>query len=104
MKTVDLSTANNNKSVIIDIEYSIACVKAEGGGIIKLFHPQPTRTKVVRTHLRSGIKRGTVKQMIEGEKFNAEDRISRYFCNVHPELLSDADYNASNSSVTLILV
>ena len=104
METVDLSTANNNKSVIIDIEYAIACKKAEGGGIIKLFHPQTTRKKAVRTHIRASLRRGNIKQMLEGERFNAEDRISRYLCNVYPELLSDADYNASNASVTLILV
>ena len=104
MKTVDLSTANNNKSVIIDIEYAVACVKAEGGGVIKLLHPQPTRARAVRTHLRAAVKRGTVKQILEGEKFNAEDRISRYFCNVHPELLNDTDYDLANPSVTLILV
>ena len=104
MKTVDLSSANNNKSVIIDIEYAVACLKAEGGGVLKLIHPQITRGRVVRTHLRASLKRGGIKQMLEGEKFNSEDRISRYFCNLYSELCEDVDYNAGNSTVTFILV
>ena len=108
MITVDLSTANNSHSMLIDAEYSIANLKADGGGVIKFVHGvgrgSSVRRKALRAHLRKAVRRGNVKQMLEGEKFSQEDRLTRFFCNFHPELARDADLGAKNPNITLVRI
>jgi len=108
LKTVDLSAANNCRTMLIDAEYNMACIKAEGGGLIKFIHAggsgAVTRRKALRSHLRNAVRRGAIKQMLEGEKLSSEDRLSRYFCNFHPELAEDVDFNGKNANVTFVRI
>ncbi|MBQ2732566.1 MAG: hypothetical protein IJF74_00255 [Clostridia bacterium] len=108
MITVDLSTANNSRAMLIDAEFNIASVKADGGGLIKFIHGvgrgSSVRRRSLRSHLRNAVRRGSVKQMLEGERFSSEDRLSRYFCNFHPELNDDPDINGKNANITFVRI
>ena len=108
MITVDLSTSNNSHSMLIDAEYSIANIKADGGGVIKFVHGvgrgSSVRRKALRAHLRNALRHGSIKQMLEGEKLSQEDRLTRSFCNFHPELAQDEDLGAKNANITLVRI
>ena len=108
MKIVDLSSAINTRSMLIDAEYSIACAKVEGESLIKFIsgigRGGVTRRRALRSHLRNSVRHGSVKQMLECERFKDDDRLSRYFTNLHPELSSDADALSANPNVTFIKI
>ena len=108
MKTVDLSSSINTRSMLIDAEYSIACAKAEGIGLVKFINGDGrggvARRRALRSHLRNSIRRGSVKQMLEGDKISAEDRLTRFFCSFHPELHNDPDVESKNPNVTFVRV
>lgn len=108
MKTVDLSSSINTRSMLIDAEYAIACAKAEGIGLVKFINGSGrggiSRRKALRSHLRNSVRRGSIKQILECEKVNSEDRLTRFFCNFHPELSDDPDMESKNSNVTYVRV
>ncbi len=108
MKTVDLSNSINTRSMLIDAEYAIACAKAEGEVLIKFINGSgrggASRRKALRSHLRNSVRHGAVKQLLECEKFSEDDRMARFFCNLHPELAVDSDAVSANPSVTYVRV
>ncbi len=108
MKTVDLSCAINTRSMLIDAEYAIACAKAEGETLIKFINGcgrgGASRRKALRSHLRNSVRHGSVKQLLECEKFLDDDRLARFFSNLHPELSDDPDAVSANPSVTYVRV
>lgn len=108
MKTVDLSSSINTRSMLIDAEYAIACAKAEGEDLIKFINGGgrggASRRRALRAHLRNSVRHGAVKQLLECEKFSADDRLARYFSNLHPELSEDADAVSANPDVTFVRV
>ena len=108
MKTVDLSSSINTRSMLIDAEYAIACAKAEGIGLVKLINGSGrggvSRRKALRAHLRNSVRRGSIKQILECEKASGDDRLTRFFCNFHPELLTDPDLDSKNPNVTFVRV
>ncbi len=108
MKTVDLSNSINTRSMLIDAEYAIACAKAEGEVLIKFINGSgrggASRRNALRSHLRKSVRRGAIKQMLECEKFSDDDRLARYFCNLHPELSGDHHAVTADPNVTYVRV
>lgn len=108
MKTVDLSNSINTRSMLIDAEYAIACAKAEGESLIKFLNGSGrggvSRRRALRAHLRNSVRHGSVKQLLECERFAEDDRMVRYFCNLHPELSNDPDASSANQDATFVRV
>ena len=108
MRIVDISLSPNTRSMLIDAEFAMACMRAEGGGLIKFVlsteNGSVSRKKELRAHLRKALKNGSIKQLIFGENFSSSDKISRFVCDFYPEAEQDPDFDAGNSNITIVRI
>ncbi|MDY5941034.1 MAG: hypothetical protein SPJ23_05215 [Eubacteriales bacterium] len=104
MKTIDLSQSKNIHDMLVNAEFSVACVRAEGGGILKFIHASLAQRDAFRAHLRKAQRLHNAKEMIPGERFSLEDNITRYLCSLDSGLSSDPDLGKGNNLITVIRI
>jgi len=108
LNIVDLNASVNSRSMLVDVEFAIACAKAEGGGLIKFLHDDETTgaqiKKIVRAHLRNALKNGAVQIIVNGENYLPDDRTVRFLREFFPEIADDTDLGKNNRSITLVKI
>lgn len=104
MKTIDLSQCKNIRDMLVDAEFSAACERAAGGGILKFRHASLAQRDAFRAHFRKAQRLHNAKELVPGERFSPEDNITRYLCSLDAELGADPDLGQANNLITLLRI
>ncbi|MDY3845348.1 MAG: hypothetical protein SOZ62_00360 [Eubacteriales bacterium] len=85
--------------------YRVATVFGNGGGVIKLTHPESEPFRLaIRREIRSLKKRGKLRCYVFGENFYAASDTVRYMCDKCPELSDDADMGKGKRNIALLCI
>ena len=96
------------KSVLTQVEFVLASLRARGGHLLKLVHDESLGRSLVRLRgevrrlLRAAKKEGRVLLMIPGEKFSAADDMTRYLIEKRPGVELDEDMDKKNDHITVV--
>ncbi len=96
------------KTVLTQVEFTLASVRARGGRLIKFIHDEQMGHSLarlrgeVRRLLRSCQKEGRVVLMIPGEKFSMSDAMTRYLVDKCPKVELDVDMDQRNEYITVV--
>lgn len=96
------------RTVLTQVEFLLASVRARGGHLIKLIHDQSLGKSVVRLRgeirrlLRACQKEGRVIVMIPGEHFSMSDSMTRYVIDKCPQIELDVDMDEKNEYITVV--
>ena len=96
------------KTVLTQVEFVLASVRARGGHLIKFIHDERLGKSVsrlrgeIRRQLRACKKEGRVVVMIPGEKFSMADSMTRYLIDKCPQVELDPDMDRQNANLTVV--
>lgn len=96
------------KTVLTQVEFVLASVRARGGHLIKFIHDERLGKSVsrlrgeIRRQLRACKKEGRVVVMIPGEKFSMADSMTRYLIDKCPQVELDPDMDRQNANITVV--
>ena len=96
------------KTVLTQVEFVLASVRARGGHLIKFIHDDSLGKSVIRLRgeirrlLRACKKEGRVVLVIPGEKFSFSDNVTRYLIDKCPQVELDPDLDRQNANITVV--
>ncbi len=98
----------STKTVLKQVEFVLADVRARGGHLVKLIHDsslgisQARLTEEIRRFLRAYKKEGRIVLMIPGKNLKMTDTMTRYLVEKCPQIELDADMEQGNDTITVV--
>ena len=96
------------KTVLKQVEYTVASTRALGGKLLKLVHDEtlgPSQARLraeIRRLLRVMQREGRIRLMIPGEQFSMSDTATRYLADKCPQVELDLDMDKKNGNITVV--
>ncbi len=96
------------KTVLKQVEFELASVRARGGHLIKFIHDDrlgASRVRLraeIRRQLRVFRKEGRIILMICGEDFSMSDSTTAYLADKCPQVELDRDMDRKNGDITIV--
>ena len=104
VRQVDVTECRNLKSVERTVLFALASARAEGSHIVKIAHGDK-RVAQIRTFLRSLLRRGEIRLVIEGAKLGDDDDLGSLYLKANFEKeTSDPAFWERSPMITVVCV